>query len=151
MKILFTLIITFAFYFHSSSQIKYTFTGAIAASAKATPTIQKNKWYKFTIPGGIVYMYYFNENPIGIKKALELTKDICDKNDLNFEEPDSENSYIASYVETINDFEKLDLSISTGGSIIEKSWVKLYNNSQSSMLSLELEEGKYIVAVTYLK
>jgi hypothetical protein len=96
-------------------------------------------------------MYYFNENPIGIKKALELTKDICDKNDLNFEEPDSENSYIASYVETINDFEKLDLSISTGGSIIEKSWVKLYNNSQSSMLSLELEEGKYIVAVTYLK
>lgn len=147
MKVLLTLVFIAIFYFDSISQIKHTFEGATLASAKSTPTIHKNRWYKFVNTDGIVYMHYFNENPIGIKKALDLVKEICNNNNLDFDNPDKDDSYLASYIETITDFEKMDLSISSGGSIIEKSWFKLNKSGKYSMLKIELEENNYIVVV----
>jgi hypothetical protein len=90
----------------------------------------------------------FNQNTIGIKKALELTEEICLENDLDYDNPAKDKSYLASYVKSMSDFENLNLSISTGGSIIEKVWFNTNKAGKISILRIEFSEQGYAVTIS---
>jgi hypothetical protein len=47
----------------------------------------------------------------------------------------------------MNDYENINLSISTGGSIIEKMWFKTNSDGKISLLTLKLNEESYIVSI----
>lgn len=132
---------------NSYSQIKHTYTNVITASPKSNATIQYNAWYKTIDSELIIHIQFFKNNPIGIKKAVELAEEICTKNGFDYESPDKDKSYLASFVKSMNDYENLNLSISTGGSIIEKSWYRINSNGKASLLSLTLNEDSYNVSV----
>lgn len=136
---------------NSTAQIKHSFTNVIISTGNETGKIQYNRWYKKNGSDVITYIQFFNNNPIGIKKALELTEDICLDNDLDYDNPAKDKSYLASYVESMSDFENLNLSISTGGSIIEKVWSKRNDADKLSILRVILSEDSYAVAITNSK
>ena len=66
----------------------------------------------------------FNQNTVGVIAAFDKIKEILEANDLDFKKPSIEKSFLASYVEGLNDYENLNLSCKTGGSIIKKIWKK---------------------------
>ena len=82
---------------------------------------ENKQWYK--MKEGTTVMT-FNLNTIGVKSAIAKVKEILILNGLDFDNPSKDNSYLASYVENIDDYESLSLSCRSGGSIISKSWKK---------------------------
>ncbi len=152
MKKIYILIISIFFISNKlSSQIIYDFKNSIDASRTANKSIQFNYWIKSSeiideIPY-FSYIHFFNKNTIGTKKAIDLVKLICKNNDLDFDNPNVDDSYLASYVESILDFEKLYLSIETGGSIIEKVWYKFTKSKKACIMRLSLSEESYSVSI----
>lgn len=133
---------------NSTAQIKHSFTNVIISTGKESGPIQFNRWYKKIGDEEIMYIYMFNQNTIGIKKALELTEEICLENDLDYDNPAKDKSYLASYVKSMSDFENLNLSISTGGSIIEKVWFNTNKAGKLSILRIEFSEHGYAVTIS---
>jgi hypothetical protein len=132
----------------TSAQIKHSFTNVIISTGKESGPIQYNRWYKKIGDEEIMYFHMFNQNTIGIKKALELTEEICLENDLDYDNPAKDKSYLASYVKSMSDFENLNLSISTGGSIIEKVWFNTNKAGKISILRIEFSEQGYAVTIS---
>jgi hypothetical protein len=147
MRILISIVLIVIFHFKSLSQIKHNFTNVILVNSGNTNSIQKNRWYKSIGNEDITFIQFFNKNPIGIKKALELAEEICLDNDLDFDNPNKDKSYFASFVKSINDFENLDLSIRTGGSIVEKIWHNQNSKAKIALLRIELSEDSYLVSI----
>lgn len=131
----------------SFSQIKHNFTNVILANSGNSNSIQKNRWYKSIDNEDISFIQFFNKNPIGIKKALELAEEICLDNDFDFNNPKKDKSYFASFVKSINDFENLDLSIRTGGSIVEKIWYNQNSKGKFALFRIELSEDSYLISI----
>jgi len=97
-----------------------------------------NKW--LDTPGA--YMMEFKVNTIGVKKAVEIVKDILSKNDISFAKPQLNKSFLASYVNNIDDYENLNTSISAGGSEVFMMWL-----FDGKTIALSLKEGMYLVIV----
>ena len=150
MKAILIFICTLIISTDSFSQIKHAFENVIVTIPSGS-IIQKNRWYKKTHDDKITYIQFFNQTPIGIKKAVELVKEICQENDFDFENPTKDNSYFASYVKSIEDFENLNLSIKTGGSIVEIIWHTQNSNRKIGLLRIALTEESYIIAITNSK
>ena len=129
------------------AQIKHSFTNVIEISSKKFPPIEYNVWYKSIDSEQIFHLHFFKNNPIGVKKAVELAEEICVDNSLDFGNPYKDKSYLASFVKSMNDYENINLSISTGGSIIEKMWFKTNSDGKISLLTLKLNEESYIVSI----
>lgn len=147
MRVIIIFLCSFIFSKICFSQIKHTFENVIVTIPSGSTT-QKNRWYKSTHGESISHIQFFNQTPIGIKKAVELAQEICQENDFDFETPNKDKSYYASFVESINDFENLDLSIRTGGSIVEIVWHNQNNKGKFSILRLALREENYVVVIT---
>lgn len=148
----FILSLLFSFYFYlCNCQIKHEFIGVITAPASGPKSIETNVWYKTMSGEATAYIQFFNTNTVGAKKAIDLVKKICIQNGLDFFSPDQDNSYLASYIKSIDDFENLNLSVSTGGSIIDKQWNKKTDSGRISLMILKLDEGSYVVTIAYPK
>ncbi len=144
----FILSLLFSFYFYlCNCQIKHEFIGVITAPSSGPKSIEKNVWYKTITGEATAYIQFFNTNTVGAKKAIDLVKKICIQNGLDFFSPDQDNSYLASYIKSIDDFENLNLSVSTGGSIIDKQWNKKTEPGKISLMILKLDEESYVVTV----
>lgn len=135
MKIIVLSLILF-FPILSNGQIIAFKTSEVKPYPKNTESEFK-QWYSLTPLATIVR---FNQNTVGVIKAISLIKEILSKNDLNFDSPSKDESYLASYVKDINDFENLDLSCKTGGSIIAITWEKGYER-----IVLSLDEKFYTI------
>lgn len=147
-----TISLLFIFYFlETYGQIKYDFIDVTDAPESGRLAIEYNKWFKSESSKSTMYTKFFNKNPIGAKKAIELAKEVCLENDMKFEITDKDDSYLASFVKSINDFENLDLSIKTGGSTVVKYWYKVSKSEVNSMIILRLEEDNYFVTIYYSK
>lgn len=134
-----------------SSQIRHDFGNTIDGSKIGNSVNQYNNWYKsIDLINNITYTTYvhlFNTNTIGAKKAIDLVKLICKNNNLDFENPDKDETYLASYVESIVDFENLNLSVKAGGSIVEKQWYKFSLSGNVCLMRLTLDENRYSVSI----
>lgn len=101
------------------------------------------QWYSLN---PLATIMRFNQNTVGVKIAISKVKEILSNNDLDFESPSKDDSYLASYVDGIYDYENINLSCKTGGSIISKSWQK-----GNEVISLSLTEDTYTIFHIKLK
>lgn len=148
MRVILIFICTLIISTNSFSQIKHIFSNVIVPPPGGPTSLQNNRWYKSINAGNVIHIQFFNENPVGVKKAIDLVKEICLNNDFDFENPNKDNSYFASYVKSIEDYENMNLSIKVGDSIIEKIWHNQGSNGKTSMLRISLDEKGYNVSVT---
>jgi len=95
------------------------------------------QWYSLT---SLATIMRFNQNTVGVKTAISKVKEILSNNDLDFDSPSKDDSYLASYVDGIYDYENINLSCKTGGSIITKIWVK-----GDERIVLSLDEKFYTI------
>lgn len=135
----------------TSAQFIHSFSDVLSVDSQKSSPPKNNQWYKKVYPEMTIYMQTFNLNPIGAKKAIDLSKQICQKNGVDFKEPDKDESYLASYVESIESYEDLHLSVQSGSSIVEKLWYKFSSTNKLSVLRLKLEEDSYILSISYMK
>lgn len=97
-----------------------------------------NSWLE--TPGG--YMMEFKVNTIGVKNAVEIVKEILSKNNISFVKPQLNKSFLASYVNNIDDYENLNMSISAGGSEVYMMWL-----FDEKTICLSLKEGMYLIII----
>lgn len=151
MKYIFTTYFIFLsiLFTHSQSIIFPSLNTAIKFEESKTADIEYEKWY---LRNASDYVMLFKQNTIGVKKAIELTRDICIYNNLEFSSPNSDNSYLASYIKSITDYEALNTSVGVGGSIVEMRWIKSkYDESTKNyinyVLELNLDEKKNSIKI----
>lgn len=68
------------------------------------------------------YAISFTRTPVGLKHCFEKVKSILYDNNKSFSAPDRDDVLLASYVEGIEDFEHLNLSLQIGDSEVVKGW-----------------------------
>jgi hypothetical protein len=152
MKLLITISILLLSLSSKSQFIEYDYQSAVSVPQNTTNfKFAYEKWYKeinyINKKKYITYTKMFDDTPIGIKNALKLVRQICQKNNLNFEDPIIDDSYLSSLVNGLDDYEKLDLTISYGYSEISKKWYKMQENNVKSILLLSLLKGGRVVMI----
>ena len=142
-KLLFVLVLFSSFAFSQEENIgDYRFYfEEYPENSKLT---KKEEWYKLTPR---TYVMYFSQSPIGIKKSIEHVEFVLYRCNLNFNKPNSDKSFLSSVVDSVRDYENLDLTIKNEMSEIKKSWV--YNNEVA--IFLFLTKDNYEVSIMKLK
>jgi hypothetical protein len=68
------------------------------------------------------HLIVFSKTPVGLKHCFEELKSIINDNNKSFNTPDVNDVLLASYVDGIEDYESLDLSLQSGSSEVTKGW-----------------------------
>jgi hypothetical protein len=95
-------------------------------------------WIDFTT----AYMMTFKQNPIGIKKAFSTLKTILSDNNLSFDLPTVEDSFLSAAVTDLQDFEMLDITIRQGSSEVRKIW-----ELNGKIIAISLIEKSYFITI----
>ena len=103
-----------------------------------------NQWYKDK--EGDFCLKYYSQTPIGIKTALSDVKSILFANKTNFENAIVDSSYLSSLVKDLNDYEMLNISISSESSEVYKNW----RISENKYLTLTLKKDSYVINLLVL-
>lgn len=90
------------------------------------------------------YVIKFDQTPIGIKHLYETLDKLLRLNSFEFDNPQKDKTYLASYSKDITDYEKLNTSLMVGDSEIEKTW----SNGIASYISVLLNKKEYAINVT---
>ncbi len=120
----------------SNGQIIAFKTSEVKPYPKKTESEFK-QWYSLT---PLATIMRFNQNTVGVKTSISKIKEILSNNDLDFDTPTKDESYLASYVDDIYDYENINLSCKAGGSIIAKTWEK-----GNERIVLSLDEKFYTI------
>jgi hypothetical protein len=89
------------------------------------------------------FIINYKENVIGLRSCIQDMFELTELNNKDFSRPDTENDYLASYVDGITDYETLDMSIKAGGSEISRMWT-LENNMR---IGISCSEVGYIIII----
>lgn len=92
----------------------------------------------------IIYTMKFEKTPIGVKHLFEITSDLLKLNNFEFDKPDRDKTYLASYSKDINDYETLNAALKLGDSEIDRKWSK----GIGKYISIILNKSEYIISVT---
>jgi len=151
MKSLLLFLIILVCFFNTQSQpISYfEIRDAINYEETKISTVEYEKWYAKL---GSDYFIVFKQNTVGVKKAIELVQSICRNNNFDFNRPTYDNSYLASYINSLYEYERINTSVTLGSSIIEKYWTRetvgtLSGGIVKSRIELVLDEKKYRVRI----
>ena len=68
------------------------------------------------------YVILYKSNTIGVVHSHRKILSILEANNLDFDKPDYDNSYLASDVDGYNDYEAIPFSVKMGKSVIMKRW-----------------------------
>lgn len=109
---------------------------------KTESNVDVDKDLEVWVDLGNAYIMSFPKNAIGIKKLISLTKSILRENNLNFEKPSVDDSYISSVVDGIYDYEMLHISIKNGSSEIKKIWLL-----EKQLFGITLNDKSYFVLI----
>lgn len=147
--LMFLPLLTYVIHTQSQPISYFEIRDAINFDENKTSTVEYEKWYAKL---GSDYFIVFKQNTIGVKKAIELAQSICSNNNFDFNRPTYDNSYLASYVKNLGDYERINTSVSLGSSIIEKYWTRetvgtLSGGIVKSRLELVLDEKKYRIRI----
>lgn len=96
-----------------------------------------NEWYKNE--DGSFYLKIYSKTPIGIKNAITDTNAILNRNKVSFDSTLADSTYLSSLVKDINDYEMLNISISSESSEVYKNW----RISDYQYLTLSLKKDSY--------
>ena len=88
------------------------------------------------------YVMNFSKSPIGIKRAIEKLKIVLENNNFDFKSPSIDKSYISDLVESIYDYEMLNISIQNESSEIKNIWA-----NKEYLFVLTLSKDKYTIAI----
>jgi hypothetical protein len=105
--------------------------------------VDLDNFYEKWIESNTSYIMKFKINPIGVKHAFEKTKAILYKNNVPFSKTETNSNHLASYVDGLDDYEDINLSINDGSSEIRMSWFL-----GDQLFLIYLKEGSYILMCT---
>jgi len=88
------------------------------------------------------FFYAYKMNPIGIKHAITKLFELLKANELEYDWPDYEDVYLASYVDNIFDYESLDTSIKVGKSEVIQAWYV-----DDWFIGIVLNESLYMISI----
>lgn len=82
--------------------------------------LKYNQWYS---NNDYTYSFKpFSQSAIGIKSALSEVRKILSDNNVNFDPPLVDESFLSSLVTGVDDYEMLNISIKNESSEVDKSW-----------------------------
>ncbi len=86
---------------------------------KSTPS---EETYNQLVTYDSIYVILFKSNTVGVVHSHRKLLSILEDNELDFDKPDYDNSYLASNVDGYNDYEDIPYSVEMGKSIIMMGW-----------------------------
>lgn len=102
--------------------------------------LKKNEvWYQLMKDA---YVMNFSKSPIGIKRAIEKMKIVLEKNQFDFKNPTIDKSYISDVVESIYDYEMLNITIHNESSEIKNIWA-----NKEYLFIITLDKDKYTISI----
>lgn len=102
--------------------------------------LKKNEvWYQLMKD---TYVMSFSKSPIGIKRAIEKMKIVLEKNQFEFKSPTIDKSYISDIVESIYDYEILNITIQNESSEIKNIWA-----NKEYLFIITLDKDKYTISI----
>jgi hypothetical protein len=116
-------------------------------TAKTVKTDEELKYSKRLLIGleNNLYAYYFgNPTPIAIRNSIVACKKILRANDLDFDAPYRENSYIDDSVDSIYDYKELSQSVNIEWSEVDKTWKK-----GDDWIGLSINKKSAIIIIGY--
>lgn len=69
-----------------------------------------------------MFVYLVDDNAVGIKHGYTETTKVLDNAGLDWSNPDIDNSYLASYIDSKFDYGSLSTSVAVGGSEVVMVW-----------------------------
>lgn len=118
----------------------------LSKAIEVTDSTPPEDMYNQLVTYDSMYIITYSSNTVGVVHSHRKLLSILEANELDFDKPDYDNSYLASNVDGYNDYEAIPFSVKTGNSIIVLGW-----NINEYILGWTLNEDWFFISITPIK
>ena len=108
--------------------------------------VLKHVWQCGKLGGQTFMTYHFDDGVYKMNVALTILNKILSDNNLDFFDPDIEDTYLRSLVTDWSDYSMLDITIRTGDSYVSKVW-EIPTNSGKTIIFFQMNEEKRAIVI----
>ncbi len=118
----------------------------LSKAIETTDSTKIEDVYNQLVTHDSMYAIPYRTNTVGVVYSHRKILSILEANELDFDKPDYDNSYLSSYVDGYDDYENIPHSVKVGKSIIMMEWIV-----NEYILGWSLSEDGFYIRINPIK